>query len=59
MLKGTHGILNTTNGRYFVHCAKDQEGAVEDAIGRVFGLSGWAKVRTCEKRWKPSWPRQF
>lgn len=49
MLKGTHGILNTTNGRYFVHCATDQEGAVESALGRVFGLSGWAKVRTCEK----------
>jgi thiamine biosynthesis protein ThiI len=49
MLKGTHGILNTTNGRYFVHCAEDQEGVVEDVLGRVFGLSGWAKVRTCEK----------
>ncbi len=49
MLRGTHGILNTTNGRYFVHCTKDAEGAVEDALGRIFGLSGWAKVRTCEK----------
>jgi thiamine biosynthesis protein ThiI len=36
-------------GRSFVHASADSEAAVEDALGRLMGISGWAKTQVCEK----------
>jgi thiamine biosynthesis protein ThiI len=49
LLKGTGAYLNTTNGRYFVHAPEGSEERAEAALKRLFGISAWAKTRTCEK----------
>jgi thiamine biosynthesis protein ThiI len=49
LLRGTGARITPANGRLFVHCAPEQGGAVEEALGRLFGITGWAKARTAEK----------
>ncbi len=50
MLRGSRAVLNTTNGRFFVKCDESQEPKVEEVLGRLYGISGWAKAIPCEKR---------
>ena len=49
LLKGTGASILVRSGRYFVDCPEGMEGKTEDALGRLFGISGWAKTRTTEK----------
>ena len=37
------------DGRFFVCCGQSAEAAAEDALGRLLGISGWAKARIAEK----------
>ncbi|MDR2370523.1 MAG: tRNA 4-thiouridine(8) synthase ThiI [Treponema sp.] len=48
-LLGNRGRAETAPGRYYVHCREEDAGAVEDALGRLFGISGWARAGTCGK----------
>ncbi|HOJ99947.1 MAG TPA: tRNA uracil 4-sulfurtransferase ThiI [Termitinemataceae bacterium] len=49
MLRGTGASLHLTEGRYFVRCSEEQEGAVEGVLNRIIGIAGWARARFCEK----------
>jgi thiamine biosynthesis protein ThiI len=49
MMRGTGAQLNARNGRFFVNCPDGAEAAVEDAFGRLFGITGWAQARKIGK----------
>jgi thiamine biosynthesis protein ThiI len=49
MLKGTGSRVTLTNGRFYVRCPEGREEKVEENLGRLMGISGWAKTRTSEK----------
>ena len=49
MLRGTGAQIITRSGRFYVQCGEDAEERTEDALGRLIGISGWAKTRTAEK----------
>lgn len=49
MLKGTRAVINSTPGRFFVHCDEDREPEVEAVLDRLIGISGWARAEVCEK----------
>ena len=49
LLKSTGAKIVTGNGRFFVRCPDGVEGEVEVALGRLIGISGWAKTRIVEK----------
>ena len=49
LLRGTGASILVRSGRYFVDCPEGMEGKTEDALGRLIGISGWAKTRTTEK----------
>jgi thiamine biosynthesis protein ThiI len=44
LLKGSGAQLIMKEGRSFVHAPADSEAAVEDALGHLMGISGWAKT---------------
>jgi thiamine biosynthesis protein ThiI len=48
-LLGNKGRVETAPGRYYVHCREEDAAAVEDALGHLFGISGWARAGTCGK----------
>jgi thiamine biosynthesis protein ThiI len=50
LLHGTGARIVSTNGRFFVHSPVEGEKRTEEALGRLLGISGWAKTRTCEKK---------
>jgi thiamine biosynthesis protein ThiI len=41
--------VETTAGRFFIRCSPESRGRVEDALEHLFGISGWALTRSCEK----------
>jgi thiamine biosynthesis protein ThiI len=49
MLRGTGAFINKTDGRVYVSCETEKESACEDALSRLSGITGWAKVRKTEK----------
>ena len=50
LLKGTGSRLDTRHsGRLYVLCPQGMEEKAEDALGRLIGISGWAKTRTTDK----------
>lgn len=49
MLRGTGAFINKTDGRVYVSCPAEKEAACEDALSRLAGITGWAKVRKTEK----------
>jgi thiamine biosynthesis protein ThiI len=49
MLAGTGAVIRTRNGRFFVDCTPEADGAVKDALGRLFGITGWALARLSPK----------
>jgi thiamine biosynthesis protein ThiI len=47
---GRRGIrVENARGRYFVRCPPAAAETVEGALGRLFGISGWAAARSCGK----------
>jgi thiamine biosynthesis protein ThiI len=48
-LRGTAVQVETSNGRFFVRCESPAHGLVENALARLFGITGWAKARLIEK----------
>jgi thiamine biosynthesis protein ThiI len=48
-LKGAGERVETTGGRYFVHCPREAAPRAEDALNHLFGITGWARTRSCEK----------
>ncbi len=49
MLRGTHAVLNASRSRFFVHCDQTNAPAVAAVLSRVFGITGYAQARICEK----------
>jgi thiamine biosynthesis protein ThiI len=49
MLQCTGARIKTSSGRFYVFCPPENSAAVEDALDRLMGISGWAKTRVCEK----------
>jgi thiamine biosynthesis protein ThiI len=50
MLQYTKARIEMTSGRFYVHCPEEHNAAVEETLGRLMGIAGWAKARTCEKK---------
>lgn len=49
LLKGSGAQLSPSRGRMYISCDAEAEPRVEDALRHLFGISGWAKSRVCEK----------
>jgi len=53
LLRGTGARVRTrgghAGGRYFVEAPVEAKAAVEEALGRLFGIAGWALARQAEK----------
>jgi thiamine biosynthesis protein ThiI len=49
MLKGTGAQLVATDGRYFIRASEHACEKIEFALDHLFGITGWAKTRFCEK----------
>ena len=49
MIKGTGAKITQRKGRFYVHCPPPMEEKIEEALGRLIGIAGWAKTRTAEK----------
>jgi thiamine biosynthesis protein ThiI len=49
MLKGTGAQLVATDGRYFIHASERASENIEFALDHLFGITGWAKTRSCVK----------
>jgi thiamine biosynthesis protein ThiI len=50
MLRLSGARVINAGGRYYVHCEHDKEASAENALKHLFGISGWAKTRICEKQ---------
>lgn len=48
-LRGTRSVVNTTKGRFFVHCPPESEADVEYVLDHLFGISGWSRAIACAK----------
>jgi thiamine biosynthesis protein ThiI len=49
MLQSTGARIEMTSGRFYVHCPEGDRAGVEDALGRLLGIAGWAQARKCGK----------
>ncbi|MDR0785225.1 MAG: tRNA 4-thiouridine(8) synthase ThiI [Treponema sp.] len=49
LLKGAAAEIRVTNGRYFVDVPEECVKQAENAFSRLFGITGWASTRVCEK----------
>ncbi|MDR0375593.1 MAG: tRNA 4-thiouridine(8) synthase ThiI [Treponema sp.] len=49
MLKGTGTQLVATDGRYFIHASENVSEKIEFTLNHLFGITGWARTRFCEK----------
>ncbi|MDR0496333.1 MAG: tRNA 4-thiouridine(8) synthase ThiI, partial [Treponema sp.] len=50
LLKGSGAQISVGRGRYFVRCPEDCDVAqVEDSLGRLIGISAWAKTQVTDK----------
>ena len=49
LLKGSLAQISPGNGRIYIHAPSESEEKVEDSLGHLMGISGWAKTRTAEK----------
>jgi thiamine biosynthesis protein ThiI len=49
MLRCTKARIEKTSGRFYVFCPRENGAAAEEALGRLLGISGWAKTHVCEK----------
>jgi thiamine biosynthesis protein ThiI len=48
-LEGSGERVEGGGGRFFVHCPREAAPLTEDALDHLFGISGWARTRSCEK----------
>ncbi|MDR1278120.1 MAG: tRNA 4-thiouridine(8) synthase ThiI [Treponema sp.] len=49
MLRVYQARVEIRSGRFFVYCPEEDSAGVEEALGRLMGISGWARTRQCEK----------
>jgi thiamine biosynthesis protein ThiI len=49
MLRASGAYIQATHGRFFIRSPVGEEARVEEALGRLFGISGWAKTRVTDK----------
>ena len=49
LLRGTGAHIEMTHGRFYVYAPEGKESDIERALGHLFGIAGWAKVRTAAK----------
>ncbi|MDR2484050.1 MAG: tRNA 4-thiouridine(8) synthase ThiI [Treponema sp.] len=49
LLRQTGVKVETTAGRFFVHCPEEVREKVENALDHLLGIAGWAKTRIAEK----------
>ena len=49
MLAGRSARLETRDRRFYLHGVEADQSAIEDALGRLFGISGWARTRSLPK----------
>jgi thiamine biosynthesis protein ThiI len=49
MLRGSGAMINTSDGRFYVHCSAEAEKPVEFALNSLSGITGWAKAQKTEK----------
>ena len=49
MLAGRDARLEIRSGRFYLHGAPQEQAAIEDALGRLIGISGWAHTRALPK----------
>ncbi|MDR1908384.1 MAG: tRNA 4-thiouridine(8) synthase ThiI [Spirochaetaceae bacterium] len=48
-LRGTGAEIVTSNGRFYVRSGPGAAERTEAVLGRIFGISGWARTRAVEK----------
>jgi thiamine biosynthesis protein ThiI len=41
--------LTFTSGRYYIQAFQDKSQEIENILSHLIGISGWAKINTCEK----------
>jgi thiamine biosynthesis protein ThiI len=41
--------VEASRGRYFIRCPPEAAEKVKEALDHLFGISGWARARSCEK----------
>ena len=49
MLRSVGAVVQTAHGRFYLYCPGEEDARVEEALGRLFGISGWAKTRIAGK----------
>jgi thiamine biosynthesis protein ThiI len=49
MLSGYGIQFETQNGRYYLRASEQDQAVVENALNRLFGISGWAQTRSLPK----------
>jgi thiamine biosynthesis protein ThiI len=49
MLRVYQARVEISSGRFYVYCPEEDSAGVEEALGRLIGIAGWAKTRRCEK----------
>ena len=49
MLAGRNIQIVIRNGRFYVHGPEEDSAVIEDALGRLFGISGWALANAVTK----------
>jgi thiamine biosynthesis protein ThiI len=49
MLRGSDAHIQITHGRFYIRCPNGEAARVEEALKRLFGISGWAKTRIAGK----------
>jgi thiamine biosynthesis protein ThiI len=49
MLRSSGAQIQTTHGRFYIRSPAAEEAGVEETLGRLFGISGWAKTRVADK----------
>jgi thiamine biosynthesis protein ThiI len=49
MLAGCNARLETRNGRFYLHGLEQDQALIEGALGRLIGISGWARTRSLPK----------
>jgi len=49
MLAGCNARLEIRSGRFYLHGAEEDQAAIEDALARLIGISGWARTRSLPK----------
>jgi thiamine biosynthesis protein ThiI len=49
MLRPTGARVEKNSGRFYVFCPEENGAAVERALEKLLGISGWSKTRVCEK----------